>query len=136
MNIKKWLKSLVWGTVAGVVTLIGYAIFSLFWYPQAFLHDSVSEMRHYASPMQVPDVYKRRFADGSSVAIAMEHACCSGRGYNATVVYDSEGKIFVNTEHSFCGEEGLAADMSSVPAKSLAQFYSHLPFLPLRKYEK
>jgi len=52
------------------------------------------------------------------------------------VIYDSEGKIFVDTERSFCGEEELAAEMSSVKAESLTGFYSHLSDLSLREYKQ
>ncbi len=133
MAIARWVKTLGWGLGAGIVTLIGFCLLSPTLYTEQFIRESIAEMRRYNDPLQVPGVvYKRRFADGSAIAICMEHACCSGRGYNATVIYDSEGKVFVNTERIFCGYEELSYDMSAVPAKSLAEFYTGLRDMSLK----
>lgn len=131
MKNARWAKALGWGLVAGISTLIGFCFLSPSIYREQFITESIAEMRRFTDPMQVPEAYTRRFADGSSIAVFMEHACCSGRGYNATVIYDSEGHIFVNTDRSFCGFEGLSHDMSSVPAESLPDFYAHIHPLSL-----
>lgn len=133
MNIARWGKALCWGLIAGIITLIGFCFLSPSIYTEQFIVESIAEMRRFKDPMLVPEAYKRRFADGSSIAIFMEHACCSGRGYNVTVIYDSNGHIFVNTERSFCGFEELSSDMSSVPAKSLSDFYANLQHLSLKR---
>jgi hypothetical protein len=71
-------------------------------------------------------VFTRTFPNGEWVAAICEHACCSGRGFNATVVYDSEGVVRVNRTHCYCGMEALMSEMGDLPAESLVEFYREL----------
>lgn len=73
----------------------------------------------------------QKFPSGEWVAIAMEHACCTGAGFNAVVVYDSHGKIRTNTERCFCGYEELGSFVSKIHASTLAEFDAQ--FIPLRE---
>ncbi len=97
-----------------------------------FIAANAHEMRRYARPQDVPNAYVRTFDSGESIAVRMEHACCSGAGFNATVLYGSDGKVLVDTEHCFCGYEGMVFELKSIPAGSLAEFIdgTHLHFRP------
>ena len=62
-----------------------------------------------------------------------EHSCCSGAGFDATVIRDSAGAIYADTTHTFCGIEGISGELSAVSADSLSGFYSHVNQLKLQK---
>ncbi len=80
-------------------------------------------------------IYIRTFNNGEWVAVSMEHACCSGAGFNATVFYDSQHKIYSDTTYSFCGLEGLASELGEIKATSLKTFYPNLKKLSLHQVE-
>lgn len=48
-----------------------------------------------------------RMADGSWVAVVMEHKCCTGAGFNATVYVMSDGRAFVDEDTCYCGRTDL-----------------------------
>jgi hypothetical protein len=70
------------------------------------------------------DVVVRSLSDGQWVAVAS--VCSCQDGFDASVFYDSSGLIQYNTEHHFCGYEGLCGGINGVEASGLAQFYKGL----------
>jgi hypothetical protein len=54
----------------------------------------------------------------------MEHECCSGAGFNATIFKDSHGKTLVDRSYSFCGYESFCHVFGE--AKSLDEFYKYV----------
>lgn len=78
-------------------------------------------------------IYIQTFKNGEWVAATCEHACCSGAGYNATVFYDSQRKIYYDTTYSFCGLEGLGGELGKAKATSLQTFYPQLCQLSLNE---
>src|SRR5690349_16023269 len=41
-------------------------------------------------------------ADGSWVAVVMEHDCCTGAGFNATLYVASTGETYLDPESCYC----------------------------------
>ena len=84
---------------------------------------------------QSEPVIVRTLASGEWWIATCEHSCCSGAGFDATVIRDSTGAIYADTTHTFCGIEGLGGELGEhrVPARTLAAFYSGLSQLKLRK---
>jgi len=84
---------------------------------------------------QSEPVVIRAFPSGEWFIATCEHSCCSGAGFDATVIRDSTGATYSNTTHTFCGIEGLGGELSehSAPATTLAAFYSGLSQLKLQK---
>lgn len=80
--------------------------------------------------------YTRTFANGEWIAVQMEYSCCSGAGFNATVIYDSKGHLSFDTTRTFCGYEEMSSDLSSVKAGSLKDFYRNVRGLRLHKWEE
>jgi hypothetical protein len=80
-------------------------------------------------------VVVRVFASGEWIVATCEYSCCSGAGFDATVIRDSTGATYANTGHNFCGIEGLGEGLGeySVPAASLPAFYSGLSKLNLQR---
>ena len=78
-------------------------------------------------------VFVRTFASGEWFIATCEHSCCSGAGFDATVIRDNTGAIYADTTHTFCGMEGISAELGEVPAESLSTFYSHATQLKLQK---
>jgi hypothetical protein len=76
--------------------------------------------------MKQTGAYTRTFPNGQWVAAVCEHSCCSGRGFDATVVYDSEGVVLAERSYRFCGMETMWSEMDSVPARSVDEFYRGL----------
>ncbi|MGV3722182.1 MAG: hypothetical protein ACO1SX_14830 [Actinomycetota bacterium] len=81
--------------------------------------------RTLAEAQRLP-VYTRRFANGEWVAAVHAHACCSGGGFDATVLYDSRGELRADRSHRFCGVEALEAELEDLPARSLSEFRAGL----------
>ena len=84
---------------------------------------------------QSEPVIVRSLPSGEWFIATCEHSCCSGAGFDATVIRDSTGAIYADTTHTFCGIEGLGGELSEhlAPATSLAAFYSGLSQLKLQK---
>jgi hypothetical protein len=80
-------------------------------------------------------VVVRTLPSGEWFIATCEHSCCSGAGFDATVIRDSTGAIYADTTHTFCGIEGLGEELGarSVPASSLQSFYLALSQLKLKK---
>lgn len=78
-------------------------------------------------------VYILKFTNGEWVAARMEHACCSGAGYNATVFFDSHGKIYADKTYSFCGYEELESKCNRLATNNLAEFYKQFKELRLEE---
>jgi hypothetical protein len=70
-------------------------------------------------------ILTQEFSNGEWVAGVMEHSCCSGAGFDATIFKDSRGKIFVDRTYSFCGYEELE-QLFGPTIRSLDEFYSAL----------
>ena len=129
-----------------VLSLIAATAFGGYWHyahrPQAFIHqwserfrtlDSLDAARQLVQAE--PWVVLRVLPSGEWFVTTCEHSCCSGAGYDATVIRDSTGAIYADTTHSFCGIEGLGEELGEqrIPATSLPAFYSALTQLKLRK---
>ena len=67
------------------------------------------------------------FDNGEWVAVASEYACGSGAGFNATVFGDSNDDVMYQTNHHFCGFEGLSAELGKSEGTSIVDFYAALP---------
>ena len=120
--------------------------FGAYWHhanrPQAFIQrwserfrklDSLDTARQLAQS-EAP-VVLRVLPSGEWFVTTCEHSCCSGAGFDATVIRDSTGAIYADTTHTFCGIEGLGEELGEqrVPATSLPAFYSALTQLELRR---
>jgi hypothetical protein len=84
-----------------------------------------------------PDlIFVRQFKNDEWIAVRMEHSCCSGKGFDATVICDSNKRIQVDTEHTFCGYEGLSCELRRIKATSLPEFYEGLNYLKLTDWKE
>lgn len=59
-------------------------------------------------------------ADGTWVAVVMEHECCTGAGFNATLYVTSTKEAYLDSRTGYCGffplrEELLSAEKRSIP---------------------
>ena len=71
-------------------------------------------------------IYTRIFPNGEWIAARTEYACSDGAGFDATVFRGSKGRILYQTEHHFCGYEGLSSELNDVTAETLVDFYNNL----------
>ena len=67
-------------------------------------------------------IFVREFSDKTWCAARSEHSCATGAGFNATVFCDSQGRIYFNYDHHFCGYEGLAGELSRIAAQNADGF--------------
>jgi hypothetical protein len=107
---------------------------------EAFVNQWFSEFKQvdgYAKAQALQEsgkAFARTFKSGEWLVATCEHSCCSGAGYDATIIRDSTGAIYVNTEHCYCGmSEEMSATFSEVKADSLATFYPQLKELNLTR---
>jgi hypothetical protein len=71
-------------------------------------------------------IWVREFTNGEWILARNEYACTDGAGFDATVFRDSNGSIFYQTTHHFCGYEGLCGELTQVKATNLVEFYASL----------
>ena len=107
--------------------------------PERFVHEwstrfkAVQTLQEAKRLDETEPVFVHTFASGEWFVATCEHSCCSGAGFDATVIRDSTGAIFADTSHTFCGIEGMASDLRDAAGDSLPEFYSHLKMLKLRR---
>ncbi len=129
-----------------VLALIVASAFGVYWHyarrPQAFIREWSERFRPLDSldaarelTKSEPWVVLRILPSGEWFVTTCEHSCCSGAGFDATVIRDSTGAIYADTTHTFCGIEGLGEELGErrVPAGSLPAFYSALSKLKLQR---
>lgn len=73
----------------------------------------------------------RRFPNQQWVAAVADSTCSRTGGFDAAVFYDSQGHLH-QSQHHFCGYEGLSSNINSVKGKSLSEFYGHSKSFELR----
>ena len=78
-------------------------------------------------------VFVRAFSSGEWLIATCEHSCCSGAGFDATVIRDSTGTIYTDTTHTFCGIEDMTSAFAQISAETLSAFYPRLTQLKLKR---
>lgn len=63
-----------------------------------------------------------RMADGPWVSVVMEHSCCTGAGFNATLYIASTGGAFPDPESCYCSWMPLGEELYSHPKTSISDF--------------
>lgn len=61
-------------------------------------------------------------SDGSWVAVVMEHHCCTGAGFDATLYVTSTGETHLDSESCYCGWLPLGDEIYEYPKTSSAAF--------------
>ena len=83
------------------------------------------------------DIFVYKFDNNEWLIARCETSCCSGAGYDISIIHDSQGNTYMNTDYSFCGKDidemlqRFKAE-NSRPPKSLDDFYKNTP-IPLTK---
>jgi hypothetical protein len=72
------------------------------------------------------------FKAGGSALVILEHACCSGAGFDAVAIRTSDGQEFAG-EKNYCGLEGFRFDLDAGSTDDLASFSA---FLKQRGYRE
>lgn len=62
-------------------------------------------------------------SDGTWIAVVMEHACCTGAGFNATLYVTSEGDTYLDSDTCYCGFMPLAEELMTHDKKSIDSFF-------------
>jgi hypothetical protein len=60
--------------------------------------------------------------DGSWVSIVMEHSCCTGAGFNATLYITSAGGSYLETDSCYCSFSDLRDEIYGYSQESTATF--------------
>lgn len=63
-----------------------------------------------------------RMADGTWVAVVMEHECCTGAGFNATLYVTSKGKSYLDADTCYCGFFLLGRELQGHDNSSIDAF--------------
>jgi hypothetical protein len=58
-------------------------------------------------------------------AVCLEHSCCSGKGFDAVLIMDSD-RQFYTSHNNYCGYEGFSARLASEHIQNLTGLRSHL----------
>lgn len=97
------------------------------WESKLVTHSNLSQIQ--ADPTTQPgdtnQIYARSFENGEWI-IAKGIDGHDFSGIDATVFRDSQGSIYYQTWHHFCGFCMLTAELDGVKATNLEQFYSKL----------
>lgn len=121
---------IVIGLVTPHLTFIHQPRFVRHWSERLRTIDSLDAAKRFG---EGEPVFVRAFPSGEWLIATCEHSCCSGAGFDATVIRDSTGAIYSDTTHTFCGIEGMSSELSQVSAEALSAFYPRLTQLKLQK---
>jgi hypothetical protein len=69
---------------------------------------------------------------GELVSVILEHACCSGAGFDAVAIRTSDGQEF-SAKKNYCGLEGFSQELGADADKDLKYFSE---FLMSQGYQK
>jgi hypothetical protein len=136
--------------IALIITIalpIAYVAFGVLWYhiaPTYYAHKwsndfskikTIHDAEEYSQGNR--DLFVYKFENDEWMIARCETSCCSGAGYNISIIHDSRGETYMNTEYSFCGREiseiiSRFRDKNSRPPKSLDDFYKNTA-IPLTK---
>jgi hypothetical protein len=61
-------------------------------------------------------------SDGSWVAVVMEHHCCTGAGFDATLYVTSSGEAYLDSDTCYCGWMPLGDEIYTCPKTRVADF--------------
>jgi len=99
--------------------------------PEArFVRQWRSDLRSCSDPDSAKTLLKRNkeggeavtMSDGSWVAVVMEHSCCTGAGFNATLYVVSTGETYLDSESCYCGWLPLGEEIYGYPKTSVHDF--------------
>lgn len=62
---------------------------------------------------------------GATASVILEHACCSGAGFDAVAIRTSDGQEFTASKN-YCGLEGFYSDLDPNATQSLDAFTAYL----------
>jgi len=80
-------------------------------------------------------VYFRKFKNGDWIIVAVEHSCCVGAGFDATLIKDNRNRIYFDFKYTWCGIPMLANKFSSIKADSVKIFFEKVHKIHKITYE-
>lgn len=87
-----------------------------------FCSDSTAPTSIAAGDKEGGDVFVLH--DGSWVAVVMEHPCCTGAGFNATVYVTSTGAAYLDPSSCYCGWLPRGEELAGHPKDSQKAFFA------------
>ncbi len=63
-----------------------------------------------------------KMSDGSWVAVVMEHKCCTGAGFDATLYVTSTGEAYLDSDTCYCGWMPLGDEICTCPKTRVADY--------------
>lgn len=97
--------------------------------------ETIADAKEYSRGDRGLFVYK--FENSEWMIARCETSCCSGAGYDISIIHDSRGETYMNTDYSFCGRDfseiiSRFRNKNSRPPRSLDDFYKNTA-IPLTK---
>lgn len=80
------------------------------------------------SGMKPEFFYTRTFDNGEWVIAINADNCKGGKGYNASVFYGSDGALYYQIGHQYCGQAAFMDELNKINAGELTLFYDRLPY--------
>ncbi|WFB34963.1 hypothetical protein P3T73_12420 [Kiritimatiellota bacterium B12222] len=71
------------------------------------------------------DIEKIALPSGEHYFVLLEHACCTGAGFDAVVIRDSNGSIYT-AKQNYCGIEGFYGELASKNLLNLSELGTFL----------
>ena len=87
-----------------------------------FLKNAFSQFDGHGGNEQIETIH---FPPGESLSVILEHACCSGAGFNAVAVRTSTGIDYQGFQR-YCGVKGFVFAMEDYAFDSLTEALTHL----------
>ena len=113
---------ILWLTLALIFGGIGSAVYGHMTRPQRFIEGAFEQMRGNGGS-EHSETY--RLDSGESFSVILEHACCTGAGFNAVAIRTSAGEEF-SAMKNYCGIEGFRGYRISEEVETLTQLASFL----------
>jgi hypothetical protein len=96
-----------------------------------FIHHAFDQLRSGRGSEPATNV---RLKSGASATVILEHACCSGAGFDAVAIRTSDGQEF-SARKNYCGLEGFQLALKDSAMEDMPQFTAFLRAEGYQKYE-
>jgi len=124
------IKRNIFSTIAAIViAAIGVTIYNYSNRERLFIDHAFVQLRGGGGTAPVAAI---KLDSGDSASVILEHACCSGAGFDAVAIRTSDGQEFF-AKKDYCGLEGFYFSLKNDAAKDLPHFKA---FLSTQGYQK
>jgi len=115
-------RKILWAITAMILATLGVALYYYANRERLFLDHAFVQLRGGRGTEPVATI---KLDSGDSASVILEHACCSGAGFDAVAIRTSDGQEFF-AKKNYCGLEGFHFALKPDAVRDLPHFKAFL----------